>query len=570
MSKILLIIQGFTNFNPMFKYLLLSILSGILLGQSFLSQGLFFLVFVGFVPLMWLEHQLEQEKRKRKSLYIALFSYLSFAIWNAVAYWWLHLAKDPDGSYAWLAFTLPVFLNSLFMTVCFMLYHWVKRLSGNFYGLLFLPLMWITFEKLHLEWEFSYPWLNLGNVFAWKTTWIQWYEYTGSFGGTFWVIVVNILFFYQLQAYKNTKQKKFLAFLLAYSTLLIGVPVVSSYIIYNNYHEKGKKVRLTVLQPNLDSYQDKYERLPTQIVQDLIDLMKESNEKENTDFFIAPETAFPGRGSVDLYKVEENEYVQSLVEFLSTNGEKTLVSGVEFYRESSNKDSLGEFAFSYPNSNLWYERFNSAIALEGNKLLGVYHKSKMVPGVEILPYQNTVGKLFGSVILDFGGSISSLTPQRERTTFHFPKQEIKAAPLICYESIYGEFTGKFILEGNANIFFIMTNDSWWEESDGHRQLLAYAKLRAIEHRRPIARAANTGISAFINAKGGISKQLAYGEKGFLTESVTLNKDLTFYTRYGDYIARVALLLWGIILGYSLAEMVLKRIKETKMKQKRKI
>ena len=94
---------------------------------------------------------------------------------------------------------------------------------------------------------------------------------------------------------------------------------------------------------------------------------------------------------------------------------------------------------------------------------------------------------------------------------------------------------------------IITNDAWWGNTQGHKQLLSYARLRAIENRRSIARSANTGISAFINAKGEIEQQLDYEEQGALVGEVELRDEITFYSRYGDYLARWSIFLFVLIL-----------------------
>ncbi len=121
-------------------------------------------------------------------------------------------------------------------------------------------------------------------------------------------------------------------------------------------------------------------------------------------------------------------------------------------------------------------------------------------------------------MINLGGSVSTLTPQMEVNVFAHPSEDFKAAPVICYESIYGEFMGNYVHKG-ANFFAIITNDSWWKRTQGHKQLLSYARLRAVEHRRSIARSANSGISAFINQKGDILSRLDYETKGALEETI---------------------------------------------------
>ena len=112
------------------------------------------------------------------------------------------------------------------------------------------------------------------------------------------------------------------------------------------------------------------------------------------------------------------------------------------------------------------------------------------------------------------------------------KINLKTGPVICYESIYGEFVTEYVRKG-AQFLAIITNDAWWGNTAGHKQLLSYARLRAIENRRSIVRSANTGISAVINPKGEITDKLPYDTKGVLKAKFSPANKITFYTQYGD-------------------------------------
>ena len=155
-------------------------------------------------------------------------------------------------------------------------------------------------------------------------------------------------------------------------------------------------------------------------------------------------------------------------------------------------------------------------------------------------------------MLDLGGTISARGLQEERAIFTSENKKLKVAPVICYESIYGEYVTGYVSNG-ANLLAIITNDGWWNTSQGHKQHLSLAKLRAVETRKSISRSANTGISAFISPQGIITKTLAYGKKGALRGKVEINDKLTFYTRYGDYIARLAIFITALLFLYAIAK-----------------
>jgi apolipoprotein N-acyltransferase len=177
-----------------------------------------------------------------------------------------------------------------------------------------------------------------------------------------------------------------------------------------------------------------------------------------------------------------------------------------------------------------------------------YYKSKLVVGIENLPYKPILEPLLGNIMLDLGGTISTKTTQPNRAVFS-STDGTKVGPIICYESVYGNYVNEYVTNG-AQFLAIITNDAWWNETQGHKQHLSFASLRAIETRRDIARSANTGISAFVNQKGDITQQSLYGEKIALKGTVQLNKKLSFYVQHGDYIAKFAIGVGLILLTFT--------------------
>jgi apolipoprotein N-acyltransferase len=195
-----------------------------------------------------------------------------------------------------------------------------------------------------------------------------------------------------------------------------------------------------------------------------------------------------------------------------------------------------------------YNDYNSAMFLAATDSLQIYHKSKLVVGVENFPYKNILQPLLGDAMLDLGGTVATKTTQKERSVFQI-KNSAKVAPIICYESVYGEYVSDYVKNG-AQFLAIITNDAWWGNTQGHQQHLSLARLRAIENRRWIARSANTGISAIIDDRGNILESLAYGTEGAIKGTVYPKTKVTFYTTHGDYIARIASLMGLFVLLFS--------------------
>lgn len=539
------------------KSFLLSTISGLLLALSWPTYGVPIFLFFAFVPLLLIEKQFSEAPFKRKSLRIFLLSFWSFVLWNALSYSWLSQAKpqiDATSSeiqQAWFAYLFPVIINSLLMASVFIVYHFIRKKHGGFYGFIFLPAFWMTFEKLHLNWDFTWPWLNLGNGFASFPEWVQWYETTGVFGGTLWVWIANLLLFKTILTYLEHGQKKSIYKLGLGFLAVIIIPISFSYLTYFNYEEKGEEVEIVLIQPELNPYKEKYEKSGDEIVDQLLTLA-EKEVTDNTDFIITPETSIPGRGSVVMNDFNADPLINKIQRWLKKHPKAIFIPGVDLAKLTTSQEAPNITAIEYQNG-LWINRYNSTIQLSNlQDSIPSYHKSKLVVGVEYFPYPQILKPILGSLMLNFGGSTNSLTKSKERTIFTNKNNNGKVAPIICYESIYGELTSEFVKNG-ANMITVSTNDSWWGLTDGHRQLLNYARLRAIENRRSIARAANSGVSCFINQRGDIISSLSYGKQGALKGNIKLNAELTNYSVAGDLLARLGLLISGVLIAYHILE-----------------
>ena len=148
-----------------------------------------------------------------------------------------------------------------------------------------------------------------------------------------------------------------------------------------------------------------------------------------------------------------------------------------------------------------------------------------------------------------GGISGSLGKQDHRDVFQ-SSDSIGVAPMICYESVYGEYSTEYVRRG-GDLFFVITNDGWWGNTAGHKQHLQYARLRSIEARRDLAQSANTGTSAFINQRGDISQQTEWWKPAAIEATLYANEELTFYVKHGDYIGRAAIFITVLSIVYSL-------------------
>lgn len=542
------------------KYVLLTLISAMLLSVSWPTYGVPFFIFFALVPLLMMEHGISKfSDYKRKSWMIFGLSYLCFVIWNIVTTGWLYGSKNPDGSHSLMAVVFPVLVNSLLYSLVFQCYHWYKNAQGTYWGLGFFIAIWMSFEKFHLGWELTWPWLNLGNVFSDYPKLIQWYDTLGATGGSFWILLINVLIFYTVRTWEAGRKKKDLIKNSSIIVALIAVPMMISIIKYNGFNEKPSgQVNVLMLQPDLDPYAEKYSKDSLTIEQDLLALA-EKNSTTKIDYYIAPETSLPGRGSISETGIEKSLLLNNIKDFLSRHPASVFATGISSHRLYFDPAALPKEAYQI-NPGVWVASYNTAIQLAPQQKTQIYHKGKLVPGVEIFPYMNVLKPILGDAMLNLGGTVASLGTDKERMAFSNPYNKGKMAPIICYESIYGEFVTDYVKKG-ANFLGIMTNDSWWGVTEGHKQLLSYAKLRAIETRREIARAANSGISAHINVKGEVMADTFYGDQTALFSKINLYEGMTFYSRAGDLLSRFSMFALGFLLFYYLIKRFQAKIKK---------
>lgn len=536
------------------KYIFLSLISALLLSISWPTYGIPFFIFFAFVPLLLMEQEISKfSKINKKGWVVFGLTYLAFFIWNVVTTGWLYHAKNPDGNNSLLAVAIPVIVNSLLMSLVFQLYYWYKKVRGTYFGLVFFVAIWLSFERFHLNWEFTWPWLNLGNAFSEYPQLIQWYDTIGATGGSFWILLINVFAFYTLRIWQAGRIRKDLVKNISILTAIIVLPLLISIYKYNSYQEKPVgEVTTLLLQPKLDPYTEKYSKDSLQILGELLNLAEE-NSKTKVDFFIAPETAFPGNGSLSENGFNKSTSIAIAKEFLGKHPQSIFLTGASTHKFLFDEAETEDYSTEI-QEGVWVNSYNSAMQIIPNQEVEVYHKAKLVPGVEIFPYIRYLKPILGDAMLDFGGANSSLGIDKERKVFSNRFNKAKMAPIICYESIYGEYVTDYVKNG-ANLLAIMTNDSWWDNTEGHKQLLSYARLRAIETRREIVRAANSGISAHINARGDILQDTFYDDRTALLVKANLLEEKSIYTKIGDLISRIAIFVLGFLIIYHFGERI---------------
>lgn len=517
-----------------YQLFLLSLLSALLLAFGWFPHGFVPLLFIAFVPLLIVEDAIFHSPEKYRSLTLFACTYITFFTWNILTTWWV-----KNASYGGAA--MAIGCNALLMTITFMLFHKVKKRVGEKWGTLVFICFWITFEFLHLDWDLTWTWLTLGNGFAPTPDWIQWYEYTGVFGGSLWVLIFNCFIFKIISesGFRFSKKQ------IIVSVALLALPIIVSYAILAFPSSLKEEVNVVIVQPNIDPYNEKFVSGPEVQLQKMLELALQKADS-TTDYLFFPETAL----TEELWEGElvQSGSIQSIKQFLKPYPKLKIIIGASTAKVYYPNEKLSSTARKFRSQDAYYDSYNTALQLDSSSRIQVYHKSKLVPGVEKMPFP-FIFKYLGKLAIDLGGTTGSLGTQDERTVFVSTDSALRAAPVVCYESVYGEYVAEYVKNG-AQFIAIITNDGWWGDTPGYKQHLKYGALRAIETRRYIARSANTGISCIITDKGEIQLATEWWVPAVIKTKIKLNDNLTFYTRFGDYIGRAAMYLSLLLFLYS--------------------
>ncbi len=514
------------------KNILLALTSGLLLGLPWSIASLFFLIFVAWVPLF----QLEEETRHQENPYIIFnYSFVSFLLWNILGTWWVSQAQLVGA-------ILIMLVNSLLQALVF----WsVSRIRTSLRIPLLFPflLIWMGYEHFHQSWDLAWPWLNLGNALATAPKLIQWYEFTGVRGGTLWIILTNFAAWKVYDTYRKRGLGS-IAPVGAGALLLFLVPIFLSYQIYQAFEEKGETVTVALVQPNLDPYTEKF--VPEKQAQHLEEFFRIADTicDDKTQYLFGPET-------IIIQQIDEKDplaspYYRQLLDFQKKYPKLNCLLGVHSYQKLSDKDIPPGSRFNQ-EKNFYYEAFNTALFLSPGSAPQFYHKTKLVPIFERMPFVQYLGFL-GKYSMELGGYSGTYSRRQESSTFVLPDASISILPIVCFESVFGAYCAQNVPQKKGFICMI-TNDGWWKNTPGYRHHYNFSPVRAIECRRDMVRVANTGISALIDAKGMVIASTPWWEKTTLKGKIHLRQGQTFFAQHGDYLGRISMYLGVLLLLY---------------------
>ena len=532
----------------------LTVLFALLMSVPFIIPHTGFLALFGIVPLLCMERIADMMGKKR----IWIYHYSAFVLWNAITTFWVCNATIGGGIFAVLA-------NSLQMSLIFGLFRLSKRKFKGSLPYIFLAVAWIAWERFYFDAEISWPWLVLGNSFA-RTTWaIQWYEFTGTLGGSLWIWACNLGLFGLFVSISDGSiaewnRKARTAALGGYAAILI-LPFIASAITGKEYKDamaSEDQLDVLILQPNIDPY-NKFEAM-TQAQQNgvLLSMAEKAMKGRKNDstasplLIVAPETF---TSDIICGEYSRSRTWKGFTSFLKDYPNVNLLFGASSYDYFESADRPSHTARQLQDGR-WVESHNSALITDGTERTEIFHKSKLVVAVEMTPYP----AIFCKIDDLLGGVMGRCVGQDEISLLNVRTLEGENIPVgcaVCYESVYGEYYTDYIRKG-ARAMTIITNDAWWGDTPGYKQHLSYASLRAIETRRAIARCANTGISAIISPSGKILQPTPWWEPAVIQSSIPLRDDITFFVSHGDITGRICSFIFALLLLALIVRFVTKR------------
>jgi len=447
---------------------------------------------------------------------LAFYMAIYFALWT----WFCGLLRPRERKKPIAASKWSQMLVRARTTAALTQSPWLKS-TNNLMLAFLLAAGWTALEWLR-GWVFSgFGWNGLGVALHANWPLIQIAEFTGVAGLSFLVAFVNVIILatgYRLILEARTHMvRPHFDFTITMASI-VGVLVFG--LRAAQISPPAKPLRVAAVQANVPQ-QQKFDPQFGRKIFDQFRRLSEISLRSNSppELLVWPESSMPG-------PVLQDQESYKFVMDLAASAETDLLLGTI---DEENGDA-----------------YNAALLVsEGGDRVQLYRKIHLVPFGEYVPGRHTVPLLAQIVGDQVPGDFQ---PGKEHTVFTLTNREVQVAPLICFEDTIGELTRRFVLptetSPGANLLVDMTNDGWFQHSAGSHQHLANAIFRCVETRRPMLRAANTGVTCFINQFGRITQELRDDTGSTFTEGVLTGEinvptehQLTFYVRHGELFAK---------------------------------
>lgn len=375
--------------------------------------------------------------------------------------------------------------------------------------------LWVLLEwGLTLTW-LGVPWSRLALGQLDMTAAVQSVSLFGSYFITFLIVLINFLIAYALL------YKKRLAAAVAMCAFAANLTIGSVLLLA---YDEGERITVAAAQGNISSTDKWNAELFTETFEVYASYAIQAAE-QGAEIVLLPESVVP-------YVLEEGDTISSFLSKISDDSDVTLLVGAFSQKEGS--------------------EYNSILVFEPDGKMNdtVYSKRRLVPFGEFLPLEGII-KVIIPPLAEINAFSSEFTAGTDSPVVQTEKAGLGC--LICFDSIYENLARESVRDG-AEIIMLSTNDSWFYDSAALEMHNNQARLRAIETRRSVVRAANTGISSVITPTGKVLDSIGALKKGLIVEDVEINDGLTLYTRTGN----VFVVLCGIFAMSAVATAFVKR------------
>ncbi len=382
------------------------------------------------------------------------------------------------------------------------------------------PIIWTALEYGRAHFLTGFPWSLLGYSQYQNLIMIQIADITSVYGVSFLIIMVNSLILQWTLFFFNARRnlKTFFPWATTGLTLLVILfTLLYGYFKLTPPQQKDPSVTVALVQGNIPQDQKWDLTFQEKTMEVYLGLTREET-RQPTDLVIWPEAATP-------FLFNQHPEFQEKILRLAKNQSTPLLFGSPTITRGKDTGPV---------------LFNSAYLVSSDgEIKNRYDKIHLVPFGEYVPLSfllSFVNKMVTG-IGDFMSGKTYTVMEIQKATF---------GTVICFEVIFPELTRQFVAQG-AQMMTTITNDAWFGYSSAPYQHFSMVVFRAIENRVPFARAANTGISGFINSQGKILSTTALFERTTLRESLFLKKEKTFYTQQGDIFAAVCVIMLFLLI-----------------------
>ena len=472
-------------------YWQLAVVSGIMIGASYPPLKLGVIVYLAFIPLI----KIMTSARPGKA---ACLAFLAGLISNTIALYWLAFNSGATFWVVFLSLVGAVIYLSAQWSILASVVAWFHSRTGK--GLLMFPFLWVTMEYFQSFGLLAFPWISLATTQADYLAPIQLVEFTGIYGLTFWIVLLNTQLYRLL-----TSPAPLLPRLRIWTAVVLVLPWIYGYgrmLSFPAQSSNEAELSIAVVQPNMGPH-EKWDRSKRQWVFEVLDSLYVEAAQKGVDMVVWPESAVPTYLRRDPFR---RKFIQNRVEEF---GVPLFTGALDFDRKDG-----------------FLKHYNSIFMFNVDGSLESYYKIHLVPLAEYNP-------LDAQVSLTENLSFGHYNPGTRYTDFFL--KESQFAGVICYESSFPRLVHRLVSQG-ARFLVVVVNDGWFGNTSEPYQHVALSRLRAVEHRMPVLRSANTGISVHVDKAGRFKSKLDLDERGIIYAGFSPSDGLTFYGRFGDLFA----------------------------------